>query len=292
VQTAPPKITCWGELVWDIFPDTSQTLNGSRVLGGSATALAAQLAALGAEVTLVSAVGSDDDGTLALRELTRRGVNVSYVRRSSGATAAVEIRVRACGEPEYTANRRLNWAELRFEPDLASALAEADALTFSLFAQGTCLDLRDLERVLQRKRPRWVGCDLNLRREVSIEVLGRVAQSVDLVKLNQKEYELAARPLGGEDPSAWLLRSGRTSVVALTLGEQGARLITRDAVIAQAGRTPPCPVDTVGAGDAFMAGLSLSLIAGLPAQDALLRAMAGAELQLMLRGAMPEGRDS
>lgn len=262
------------------------------MLGGSATAVAAQLAALGAEATLVSAVGDDPEGAQALSELTQRGVNVSLVQRSAGATAAVDVRVQPSGEPAYAASHRLNWAALAFDCALASALVGSDALTFSLFAQGDCLDLGALERAVAHPKTPWIGCDLNLRRAVPVEVLDRVAQNADLVKLNQREYELTRRVLGGEEPATWLLGRGRTTLVALTSGQHGARLVTRDTVIAQAGRTPPDLVDTVGAGDAFMAGLTVALLAELPAQEALLRAVTRAESQLTRQGAMPTPRQA
>lgn len=288
MHTARPIVACWGELVWDLFDDESAALNAGQVLGGCGAAVAAQLSALGAASHLISAVGDDADGERALALLEQRGVGVSGVLRCpTSSTAAVHVSVSPTGEPTYTASRRLHWANVDFEPTLAAARG-ADALVFSLFAQGTCLDLGPLERALGGARPRWVGCDLNLRRAIGAEQLERVRAQADFLKLNQAEYERARQALAGQDPAAWLLRSGRTELVAVTSGARGARLVTRSGVFSHPGRTPTGRVDAVGAGDAFFAALTLALLARKPPEEALTRAAAHAEAQLALHGGMPK----
>jgi fructokinase len=289
VARAQPIIACWGELLWDLFVAPKAALNWRKVLGGSAAAVSAQLAALGAQARLVSAVGDDPEGDRALERLQRGLVDISGVLRCRNSpTAAVLVEITAGGEPAYSAQQRLAWGNVDFEPALSRALPEADALVFSSFAQDTCLDLRALERALEHHRPHFIGCDLNLRAPVAIDYLARIAANADFVKLNQLEYERAALVLSGEDPVSWLLRSGRTQLVAVTAGAAGARLVTRTEVISHASSAPALVVDTVGAGDAFFAAMTLALLAKLPHREALARATARAELQLSSCGAMPK----
>ncbi len=89
-------------------------------------------------------------------------------------------------------------------------------------------------------------------------------EGVYLIKPSLRELsELGHTQLEGQ--AAWLEASrnllcrGRVEIVALTLGDQGALLVTRD----QAWRAQPLrikPVSAVGAGDSFLGGLVWSLV--------------------------------
>ena len=64
-----------------------------------------------------------------------------------------------------------------------------------------------------------------------------------------------------------IIADGRAKVVALTLGDEGALLVTEDRIV----RLPTPKVDaqsTVGAGDSFVGGLTLGLAGGWSLEDA------------------------
>jgi 6-phosphofructokinase 2 len=89
---------------------------------------------------------------------------------------------------------------------------------------------------------------------------------VYLVKPNLRELqELTQAPLSDQAERIRacrnLIETGAAEVVALTLGAQGALLVTRDT--AHLARSPPIePVSAVGAGDSFIGGMVWSLAAG------------------------------
>lgn len=97
-------------------------------------------------------------------------------------------------------------------------------------------------------------------------------EGVHLVKPNLRELqEFVGVPLA--DQNTWvsacrkLIDSGRTEVVAFTLAEKGALLVTHDT--AHFARAPDIrPVSTVGAGDSFVGGMVWSLAAGRNIVDA------------------------
>lgn len=115
-----------------------------------------------------------------------------------------------------------------------------------------------------------------------------LAAGVYGVKPSLRELsELSARPLPTEADQLQAARqwisAGQTQVVALTLGEQGALLVTAD----QAWRAPPLAVkvlSTIGAGDSFVGGW----VAGLAQRDdmrsALAQAMAASAAALLHPG--------
>lgn len=113
-------------------------------------------------------------------------------------------------------------------------------------------------------------------------------QGVYLVKPNLHELgDVLHRRL--EDQDAWveacrsLVHAGRAEVVALTLGEQGALLVTREqAWRAQA--LPIKPVSAVGAGDSFLGAMVWSLVSGRSMEDAFRYANAAGSAAVLAPG--------
>jgi ribokinase len=98
----------------------------------------------------------------------------------------------------------------------------------------------------------------------------------DLIVVNETEaafYGAALADAGG--------------LIAKTYGKAGAALLRGEMEIARA--TPPSvtPVDTTGAGDAFVGALVVSLAEGRDPQDALTRACAAGALATTRAGAQP-----
>lgn len=91
-------------------------------------------------------------------------------------------------------------------------------------------------------------------------------EGVYLIKPNLRELvELAHMPLDGQgawvEASRSLVTGGRAEIVALTLGHDGALLVTHDQVW-RAQPVPLKPVSAVGAGDSFLGGMVRSLLSG------------------------------
>jgi 6-phosphofructokinase 2 len=109
-----------------------------------------------------------------------------------------------------------------------------------------------------------------------------------LVKPNQNELsELVGAPVTSEaDRIAAcrkLVAGGHADMVALTLGEDGSLLVTKDkAWRAQAMRIET--VSTVGAGDSFLGGMVAALAKGLPLEEAFRMAVAAGTAAVMSPG--------
>ena len=111
---------------------------------------------------------------------------------------------------------------------------------------------------------------------------------VDFLKPSLREMrELTGEPLA--DPTSCisacrrLVTSGRAGGVALTLGSQGAILVTTQG----AWRAWPLPikaVSTVGAGDSFLAAMVCALTAGRPHAEAFAHGVAGGSAALLSPG--------
>jgi 6-phosphofructokinase 2 len=111
---------------------------------------------------------------------------------------------------------------------------------------------------------------------------------VYIVKPSLREFsELVSVPL--ESESDWitachrLIESRRAEMVALSMGEQGALLVTSHQVL-RGQAVPIKPVSVVGAGDSFLGALIWSLACGHPMEHAFRYGIAAGSAALLMPG--------
>lgn len=113
-------------------------------------------------------------------------------------------------------------------------------------------------------------------------------EGVYLVKPSLREFgELTGRRLEGERDwlaaSRRLIERGSAEVVALTLGEQGALVVTRDCAW-RAQALPVKPISVVGAGDSFLGGMTSSLASGQDVETAFRYGVAAGSAAVIVAG--------
>ena len=257
---AAPRITVVGSVNLDLVaraqhhPRPGETVTGatfSRVPGGKGANQAVACARLGAEVTLVAAVGHDPFADEALATLVAEGVQLR-LQRASASTGVALIVVDDAGENAITvapgANEELSGFELDAADAVLCQLEVPDGAVVSAWEQ--CSGLFCLNAAPARQ----------------------VAVDADLTVVNRYEFDILAR---------------RDGLVALTLGAEGAVLLEDGEEIARAVPPPVTAVDGTGAGDAFTACLLVSLLEGREPADALRRACAAGALAAARLGAQP-----
>ena len=262
VPNVPPRVTVVGSANIDYvarcerLPRPGETVTDAefeRVPGGKGANQAVAAARLGAEVTFVGRIGSDD---LVLRSMEQEGVDTSAVVRDDGESGVALILVDAAGEnvivvaPE--ANRRLAPEEVR--------IGDTDAVIAQLEIP--------LEAVLAASAQAPWFC---LNAAPARDLRGRELEP-DLLVVNRYEYE----HVGPGD-----------ALVALTLGAEGAVLLERGKELARARPPKVEAVDGTAAGDAFCAALVVSLLEGRDRGAALQRACAAGALAASRPGAQP-----
>jgi 6-phosphofructokinase 2 len=106
--------------------------------------------------------------------------------------------------------------------------------------------------------------------------------------------EHVGRPLGDASSQVGaceeLIRAGSTEVVALTMGTDGALLVTKSGHW----RLKPPPVtarSAVGAGDSFVGAITLSLARGLSVEESFAYAVAAGTAAVLANGSEPVRRD-
>ena len=281
------RIVSVGEMLWDLLPDGPQ-------LGGAPANFAGHARALGAEVTLVSRLGSDSLGGEALRLLQDRGLDLSAVTldpfRPTG-TVAVELSPE--GQPHFRIQEAVAWDDLRVDANQLSRISKADALCFGTLAQRSPASREGVRRCVESVAPDALRiCDINLRAPFyTAEGIEDSLRMANVLKLNETELlELAEQfSLTGSAEEQLAALAGRfgLNTVVLTLGAQGSRVFREGQCSFEPGRRVEVR-DAVGAGDAFTAAFVLGILHGWPVQEIQRRATDVAAFVCTQPGATPD----
>ncbi|WP_432938140.1 ribokinase [Kribbella sp. CA-253562] len=242
----------------------------TRGPGGKGANQAVASARAGASTAFVAALGADDGGAL-LREALD-GVDLSLVQTVDEPTGTAIITVDADGENAITVAPSAN-ATLGLTPEARSALGEAKIVLSQLeIPFGTVQAAAEASR--------YFILNAAPAAELSDELLGHV----DLLVVNETEAEAVA----GAKLSALL---DRVPAVVVTLGAEGAVILTRSADEVRIPAVRVEVVDTTAAGDTFCGVLAATLAAtSTTASDltnAVRRATVAASLSVQTAGAIP-----
>jgi fructokinase len=266
----------FGEALIDEFPDR-------RVVAGAPLHIAAHLASLGWEALAVARVGDDADGRAIHHRLQRHAAGTSLLEVDPVLpTGTAGITLHPGGGHSFTIRRPAAWDAV-----VGPAVAPAhDVLYFGTLALRDPRSRRALARLLGAGAVRLV--DANLRPpDYDADRVHFAVTHADVFKASAEELALVASLLGVPAAPRALFGFG-PEWVAITRGAGGAELHHRD------GRSWEAPgeaievIDTVGAGDAFLAGLIDALVPGDDGESALRRAQHLAAAIVGQRGGFPE----
>ena len=261
-----PRIVGLGEILWDVFPD------GARFGGAPANfaCSAAGLAAGSARVGMAGAVGRDDLGQRALAELTSRGVDVTAVAVLPEPTGRVDVTVDLAGHASYVFAPDCAWDHVSWSGSLERLAAETSAVCFGTLGSRGSVSLATVRRFVAAVPSSALRIlDINLRPPFwSPEIVRDSLPLANIVKCNDDELPIVAELLGLSGSPEAILRqlvsSHALRLAALTRGAKGSLLVSADGLSSDLPGTPVEVVDTVGAGDAFTAAVTLGLLAGWP----------------------------
>ena len=236
---------------------------------GGAGNTAMNLAALGAEVLLVGAVGDDEPGQALAARLEAAGIGTDRLVRLPGRSTAVKSRMVADGQLLLRADscRSADAEEAAAVATAAVAAIEgADAVVVCDYGLGALAAL-DRHRVREAARmlvvdARRVGDWASLHADVATP---NAAETAELLG--------APPPRRGRD--RWASEHARDIVHAtgarhaiVTLDREGTVLLGEGGARHRTSAHPAPEQNAVGAGDTFVADLALALAAGLGIDDA------------------------
>ncbi|RYF93580.1 MAG: ribokinase [Caulobacteraceae bacterium] len=250
----------------ETLPAPGETVTGATLArhpGGKGANQALAARRLGAQVQLIGATGKDGMADEALGLLRQAGVDLwGVATKPDMASGVALIAVSAQGENQIIVAPGANAGVLA--GDLPNTLEGALILQLEL-------PIATVAAAAERATG-FVAVNLAPAATVPQTLLDRA----DLLVVNETEAAFYGESLH-QSPG----------LVAVTLGGAGARLFKDGLQIAAAAPPPVTVVDTTGAGDCFVAALTVALLEGRSPQAALAFACTAGALAVTRPGAQP-----
>lgn len=266
-------VYCIGELLIDFVAekqgnDLSKALEFTKKAGGAPANVACAIAKLGGKSTFIGCVGNDPFGTFLLNVLKDSHVDISLAQRSKTFTTLAFVSLAEDGERDFVFSRGAD-KKLTYDPAVKKNFKE----NILHLGAATALLGGGLEEAYGRyffdalTQNTFISFDPNYRgdlwrgeEEIFIKKCMPFIQKSHLCKFSLEEAQLLS---GKQDlnEACNVLHEIGAQIITITLGSEGTLVSTAEKKQTIAS-IPVRPIDTTGAGDAFI-GCLLQQIATL-----------------------------
>lgn len=250
----------------------------AAALGGAVCNFSVAVARQQMAVRYLNPLSADSFGQRFAGLLARDGVQLGAAQASAQPTSLAIVTLDANRSPSYAFHRD-GVADRDITPQQAIAALPAGLRLFH--TGGLALLPVDLEATLEvmqaaAQRGALISVDANMRPLACADLpayaagVRRALAQAHLVKVSEEDLLHLGCKGDPVHAARTLLEAPNVKLVALTLGPDGAVLLTRSASVAVGAPAGIQVVDTVGCGDCFLAGLAASLqTAGVLGESAL-----------------------
>ena len=277
------KIVCFGEVLWDMLPT-------GKLPGGAPMNCAYHIHQLGLQSQMISRIGKDILGAELKELLISKKVDTSLLQVDDQYdTSTVAVTLDKKGTPSYEIVQPVAWDFIELQKN-KEVVQQAEALIYGSLAARNTTTRTTLLQLLPYAP--FKIFDINLRSPFyNEETLESLLSPADIVKMNEEEIEILCKLLGLSsfsewDQMNWLIRRYQLTGLIITKGTEGALYFDGKKSYHQ----PIFKVevqDTIGSGDAFLAGFTTQYIQGEPIPTCLqFGAFMGAYIASN-KGAMP-----
>lgn len=314
MNKSPMRVAIAGEALIDLVCETDGRFN--PCLGGAVYNLARALARQGLGTLYLNPFSSDKLGQALMQQMVDDGVVLAQAAPVQAVTSLAVVNIDSQGHPSYAFYR-----EGVADRQITAAQMSADCAQHTHSIEWVCtgalaLDARDQSVYLpwllaQKSAGKCLVIDANLRPSVMPDLpayrrcVHDFLSVADIIKVSDED--LIALDVPGAsalEKAQHLMQSLPAKLMALTMGAEGAWLLGQGgtAYFGQEARTLQI-MDTIGAGDSFLAGLiaaldhlshgqtplhmMLSNLTETQAKMALRHAIASASLCVQQRGCIP-----
>ena len=278
------KITCFGEVLWDIFPT-------HRKIGGAPLNVALRLHTMGIDTSLITRIGNDDLGSDILAYVEKQGMrNNIFQEDIKHITGEVLVTLDSSGTASYEISKPVAWDFIEYTKKTEQLVVSSDAFVFGSLASRSEESRNTLLKLLERAQ--YKVLDVNLRPpHYDASLLSQLMNQADFIKLNDEELEEICEHLNIqkstlENQVKALAKETKTDQICITKGGKGATLFFDNAFYNNPGYKVKV-MDTVGAGDSFLATLISKLLTKSQPQEAIDCACAVGAMVAGSKGANP-----
>ena len=278
------SILCFGEVLWDRLPSGAKP-------GGAPLNVAIHLNAIGLNASIASRVGNDEAGAELTRFIKESGLSTDLIQvDQSLPTSEVLVHLDAQNNASYEICEPVAWDNILPNKPLLEKAKNSGLLIYGSLASRNETTRNTLLQLLQENALKLI--DVNLRKPYDKkDVLELLLPKSNIVKLNDIELVEITRwhnktSQDEKELVKWFAKQFEIEMLCLTKGENGALIYIDDTFYEHPGFKVKA-VDTVGAGDAFLAGLVASFLLNKAPEDALAFACATGAFVASKEGATP-----
>lgn len=245
------KIAAFGEVLWD-------RVEGQFLIGGAPFNFAAHAVQCGVEASIVSALGEDDLGEKALKEVIRLKVDSRFIQFNKKPTGIVKVLLNN-GQPSYEIVKNVAYDFISSQALNIPELNTFEHFYFGTLSQRNSVNRATLKDILSNCQFETTFLDVNLRQNFySKEILDFSIGSCSILKLNDEEVQTLSKLLFHKilEPKEFCIKLlnnyPNIKTIIITLGGKGC-LVNDQGEYIRIHSKPIQVKDTIGAGDSFSA---------------------------------------
>ena len=279
------RVVSFGEILWDKLPS-------GKVPGGAPLNFAYRLNSFQNSVSIVSMVGDDALGKELIEFLKVSGLDTKNIQISNiYKTGEVNISIDKNGIADYDILKPVAWDNILLNSKNIALIKNSSIFVFGSLICRNITSRNTLKELI--KISPFKLFDINLRSPYySMDLIEELMISSDFIKFNYEEIEeictLYIKKKGTlENMIETISEKTKTKNICVTMGEKGACYYTNNSFYYQDGFKINV-LDTVGAGDSFLATLVEGILNKTKPQEILKKACAVAALVASKEGATPK----
>ena len=279
------SVICFGEVLWDEFPS-------HKKIGGAPLNVALRMNSLGATITIISKIGNDTNGEEIIKYIDNHKVNSELIQIDNDyKTGVVHVMINEKGNASYDIHYPSAWDKICISDKMIKIISDADAFVFGSLVCRDEVSRSTLMTLLDKAKYKIL--DANLRAPYyTLDILIELMNKADFIKLNDEELVEISKKMNSpynsfEQNIKFISEKTNTPQICVTKGAFGAVLYNKGKFYYNSGYFVNV-VDTVGAGDSFLATLIIRLLKGKSPQKSLNYACAIGALVAASEGANPD----
>ena len=278
------RVVSFGEILWDKLPS-------GKVPGGAPLNFAYRLNSFQNSLSIISKVGDDPLGKGLTEFLNKNGLDTEHIQISKiYKTGEVNVSIDKNGIADYDILNPVAWDDISLNLKNIELTKNSSVFVFGSLICRNITSRRTLKELL--KIAPFKLFDINLRSPYyNMNLIEELMLSSDFIKFNYEEIEEIStiyinKKATLENMIETISEKTKTKNICVTMGEKGACYYTNNSFYYQDGFKINV-LDTVGAGDSFLATLVEGILNKTKPQEILKKACAVAALVASKEGATP-----
>ena len=278
------RVVSFGEILWDKLPS-------GKVPGGAPLNFAYRLNSFQNSLSIISKVGDDSLGKGLTDFLKKNGLGTEHIQISKiYKTGEVNVSIDKNGIADYDILNPVAWDDISLNLKNIELTKNSSVFVFGSLICRNMTSRRTLKELL--KIAPFKLFDINLRSPYyNMNLIEELMLSSDFIKFNYEEIEEIStiyinKKATLENMIETISEKTKTKNICVTMGEKGACYYTNNSFYYQDGFKINV-LDTVGAGDSFLATLVEGILNKTKPQEILKKACAVAALVASKEGATP-----